>query len=257
MTVHRFAVNVPNPAAQRASVELRLEPVRRGELSWLRHEGVKTSLEVTSTGITRDPCAERGKPELKLSLDPFTSVDVHVVVTTAPSRKPGVAAYHLIDRRGGKDAGGVLLLCADPPFAEPRSQVVSSPKPCLIVLARDLYAIQPGDDPAKSAAKPILAGNSMELVAQITNPTAAALKQTRVYLEHLGGSNAEFAPGTWNVGTLARGAVFYATWSVRTFPWQFGTFNASVVVVSQGMDPVRLSGRIAITRARRKGIRNL
>ena len=248
MTVHRFAVNVPNPDAQSASVELRLEPVRRGELSWLHHEGVETPLKVTSTGITRDPCAERGQPKLTLSLDPFTSVDVHVVVITAPSGRPGVAAYHLIDRRGGKDAGGVLLVCADPLFTEPGGQVVSTPKPCPIVLARDLYAIQPGDDPAKSPAKPILAGNSMEFVAQITNPTAGALKETRVYLEHLGGSNAEFAPGTWNVGTLAPGAVFYTTWSIRTSPWQVGAFNASVVVVSEAMDPVRLTGRIAITR---------
>jgi hypothetical protein len=248
MTVHRFTVNLPNPDSQRASVELRLEPVRPKELSWLRHEGLKTPLKVASIIMTTDPCAERGEPKLALDLDPFRSVDVHVVVTTAPTGQPGVTAFHLIDRRGGKDAGGVLLVCADPPFAEPKGQVVSTPNPCPIVLAKDLYAIQPGDDPARSVPQPIVAGRSIELVAHITNPTRGALKETRAYLEHLGGSGAEFAPGTWNAGTLLPGGAFFVTWLVRARPGVVGAFKASVVVESLKKDPVRLSGMIAITR---------
>jgi hypothetical protein len=204
-------------------------------------------LDVTNSGITLDPCAERGKRGLTLKLEPFTSIDVHVVVTTVRSRRPGIAAFHLVDRRGGQDAGGVLLVCAEPPLIEPAGQVVSTPKPCPALLATDLYAVQPGDDPSKSAAaKPIVAGASMELVAQITNPIAIPLTETQVYLEHLGVSNAEFTPGTWNVGTLVPGAVFYATWQMRTSSWQVGTFDASVMVMAQGTDPVRLNGRITV-----------
>jgi hypothetical protein len=247
MATHRFSVNVPNTGDRAASVQLRLEPTRQGQPAWLHHEGLKTPLEVKSTMITLDPCAGRGTPELTVDLEPFSSVDVHVVVTTAPSGRPAIAAFHLIDRRGGKDAGGVLLVCADPPFVESAGQTVSTQNPCPAVLAADLHSMRPGDDPSKSsAATPMLAGSSMEIVAPITNPTRTPLKQTQVYLEHLGGCNAEFTPGTWNLGTLAPKAIFYATWRVRTSAWQVGTFNASIVVISQGTDPVRLVGKISV-----------
>jgi hypothetical protein len=231
-----------------ASVQLRLEPTKQEHPSWWLHpDGQRTLLKVTNTRITLDPCAERGKRELTIKLEPFTSVDVHVLVTTAPSRRPGIAAFHLVDRRSGNDVGGVLLVCADPPFVEPASQVVSTASPCPAVLATDLYAMQSGEDPSKSSvAKPMVAGETMELVAPIVNPTGTPLREAQVYLEHLGGSNAEFTPGTWNLGTLAPNSVFYATWRVRMSPWQVGTFSASIVVMSQGTDPVRLNGRIAV-----------
>jgi hypothetical protein len=243
MATHRFEVNVPNPTPQNVSVQLRLDPARPSDLSWLPREWQRLDLQGVNTCITLDPCIEEGKTDLQLKLEPFASVDVHIVVNTVPSKKPSVAAFHLVDRRQGKDMGGVLLVCTDPPFAEPRSQVVSTAKPCPAVLAKDIYAIRPGDDPSKSSrAKTILAGDTVELVAQITNPTDKSIKDAKIYLEHLGVSNAAFMPGTWNMGTLAKGDVFYATWPIRTTAWQVGSFNACLVVVSQGMDPVRLNG---------------
>lgn len=247
MTTHRFTVNVPNPTAQSASVQLRLEPATRQDFDWLPREFPKADIEVIDTGLALDPCAEEGKPILKLKLEPFTSIDIHVVVNTAPPKKPGVAGFHLVDRRKGKDVGGVFLVCMDPPFVEPVSQTVSTPNPCPATLARDLYAILPGDDPSKpSNAKPIQPGENLELVAQITNPTGKSLKDTQVYLEHLGASNVEFMPRTWNIGTLGKGDVFYATWPIRTTAWQTGSFETSIVVVSQDLDPVRLNCKISL-----------
>ena len=247
MATHRFEVNVPNPSDQNVSAKLRLEPAKRADLSWLHHKGLKTDIKVISTYIALDPCAQEGQPDLKLELEPFASIDVYVIVNIAPSKTPSVAAFHLVDRREGKDVGGVLLVCTDPPFAEPASQLVTTRNPCPAVLATGLYAIQPGDDPSKSVpVEPILAGDTVEIVAQITNPTTNPVKNTQAYLEHLGVSNAEFTPGTWNMGTLAKGDIFYATWPIRTTAWQAGSFNACLVVTSQGMDPVRLNGTIKL-----------
>lgn len=247
MTIHRFTVNVPNPTAKSASVQLRLEPAKRQDFDWLPREFPKADLEVIDTHLVLDPCAKEGKPSLKFTLEPLTSLDIHVVVNTAPPRKSGVAGFHLVDRRNGKDVGGVFLVCMDPPFVEPVSQTISTPNPCPATLAKDLYAIQSGDDPSKpSSAKPIRPGDNLELVAQITNPTSKPLKETQVYLEHLGTSNVDFTPGTWNIGVLGKGVVFYATWPIRTTAWQTGSFETSIVVVSAGLDPVRLNGKIAL-----------
>lgn len=247
MTYHRFTVNVPNPIRQSASVQLRLEPAKQQDFYWLPRDCRKADLEVIDAGLALDPCAEEGKPGLKLKLEPFTSTDIHVVVKTAPSNKPGVAGFHLVDRRKGKDVGGVFLVCLDPPFVEPVGQTVSTPNPCPATLARDLYVIRSGDDPSKpSKAKPVRLGDSLELVAQITNLTGKSLKDTQVYLEHLGASDVEFTPGTWNIGTLGKGDVFYATWLIRTTAWQTGSYETSIVVVSQGQDPVRLNGKLLL-----------
>lgn len=247
MARHRFVVNVPNPTAQSASVSLRLEPARRKDFSWLPCEFPKAGLEVVHAGLSLDPCAEERKVSLNLRLKPFTSVDIHVVVNTTPSKKQGIAGFHVVDRRRGKDIGGVLLVCTDPPFVEPVSRTISPPHPCAAILARDLYLIQPGDDPSKlPTAKPVQPNDSFELVAQIANPTCRPLKNAQVYLEHLGISTVGFTPGTWNIGTLAKGNVFYATWPVRVTEWQFGTCEASIVVASQGTDPVRLRGKFSL-----------
>lgn len=247
MTNHRFTVNVPNPTAQSVSVQLRLEPADKDkDYFWLPREFPKADLEVIDIGLAFDPCAEEGKPSLKLKLEPFTSVDIHVVVNTAPSKKPGVAGFHLVDRRKGRDVGGVFLVCIDPQFVEPVSQTVSTPNPCPATLA-DLYLIQPGDDPSKpSKAKPMRPGDSLELVAQIMNLTDKSLKDTQVYLEHLGASNVEFTSGTWNIGMLGKGEVFYATWPIRITARQTGSYETSIVVVSQGLDPTRLNGKLSL-----------
>ena len=87
----------------------------------------------------------------------------------------------------------------------------------------------------------------LQLVAPITNPRSRRLEEVEVYLEHLGLSDAEFTPGTWSVGSLAAGDLFFATWPLRTSGQMTGTFDACVVVASKGKDPVRLHALIEIS----------
>jgi hypothetical protein len=246
MKTYRFKVNVPNPGKSAASVVLRLEPAKKNALSWLKHKEVDTPLKVDNYGISLEPCADKGKREVKIKLKPFTSVDVHVVVN-APA-KPGVAAFHLIDTRKGKEAGGVLIVCTNPPYVEPAGKIVPSPNACPAVLAKKLYTIRPGSNPAAASSQtPMKVGQNLTLVAEITNTTSkGGLKDTQVYLEHLGTSGAQFTPGTWNAGTLMIGDVFYATWDIRLGAAHEGTFDASIVVASQEKKATRLPSGFTI-----------
>jgi len=247
MTEHRFTVNIPNPTAERVSVQLRLKAAKHLDLYGFPGEIPKDELKVTGAGLTLDECAKKGEPQLKLRLEPFTSVDVQVIINTTQSNKPGVAGFNLIDRRNGMEAGGVLLVCMNPPFVEPIGQTISTPNPCPAAVVRDLYVILPGDDPSEpSTVRPIQLGDTLELVAQVTNPTGQPLEETQVYLEHIGTSNIEFTPGTWNIGTLQEGDVFYATWQIRMIDLGPAFYETSIVVVSQDHDPVRLNGKISL-----------
>jgi len=98
----------------------------------------------------------------------------------------------------------------------------------------------------------ITLGVEVELVVPITNPTNAKLEEVIVYLEHLGGSDADFTPLTWNVAALGPGEVFFALWPLRTIGYSTGEFNASVVVHSRRTDPVRLAARFRVTRLERE-----
>jgi hypothetical protein len=247
MTIHRFTVNIPNPTSHDASVQLRLERAHPADLKSLCLDVPENELKVEGAGIALDPCAVEGEPVLNLDLKPHCSIDVHAIINTFPASREGIAAFHLIDQRDGKLAGGVLLACIDPPPPQPPSQVVATPNPCPATLARNLHWIVPGDDPSKSPHEmPMPPGKNLEIIAQIINPSKKPLKNTRVYIEHLGGSDAELTPGTWNVGTMQPGQIFFATWKIRTNVWQSGTYMASIVVMSQETDPVRLNAKIAI-----------
>jgi hypothetical protein len=130
------------------------------------------------------------------------------------------------------------------------SQPSSQPSP--IVLATDIYAIRPDGAPNdKAAVQQFTAGTTIDLVASITNPTPMPIVDAQVYLEHLGVCNGAFAPGTWNAGTLAPGAVFFATWRVHLTAWTTGTFVASIVAGSKSTDPVRLTAKFAVVAAQR------
>jgi len=252
MPTHRFTVNVPNPTAKRTSVELRLEPANFDELIGLTPELPKEELKVLNVGIVLDPCKVRTKPNLKISLKPYTSTDVYVVVNTDRSIKRGVAAFNLIDRRDDKDVGGVLLMVVSPKYVEPPGQVINPKNPCPLGLADRMYVILPLADPSRAAKiKNILLEMTLELVVPITNPTEKPLKGAQAYLEHLGGSSVEYMPGTWNIGELAPGDVFYATWTIRTKAWHAPIFHPCVVVSSEKTDPIRLNGTAKIPRPKR------
>jgi hypothetical protein len=197
--------------------------------------------------MSLDSCAEEGSETLKLRLPPLTCRDVYVFIETVTTTQHGAVGFHLVDQRGGQDVGGVLLTCVSPAFVEPASQSVPAGRPCPAVLARAPYLIVAGDDPSQVPTKPIPPSASLELVAPITNPTAKPLKGTIAYLEHLGTSGVTFTPGTWNIGSLDAGAVFFASWPIQPGA-AVASFDATVVVVSQGKDAVRLQGVIRLPR---------
>lgn len=249
MTTHSFVVNVPNPTRSGASVELSLE---RGDLAALGQPGLdvpEAELEITEASISLEPCAE-GRGKLGVRLKPFTSIDVYVTVRTADPPDPntgGAAVLHLVDRRVGKIAGGVMLVCPDRPHAETPGQLVTTRGTCPAELA-DLYFSDHETDPTKRRSRTIPANNQRTLVAAITNPTSRSLTDVTVYLEHLGLSGAVFTPQAWNAGTLQPSDTFYATWTVSSHDALAGSFDASVVVNSKNRLPVRLHGQLKVGR---------
>lgn len=248
MAQHRFKVNVPNPTAHSVVAQLRLEPGKTADLPELPRDYRRGTLKVERAGLSVDPCAESGKRELKLRLEAHASIDVYLIVDTAAAKKPGAAGLHVIDSRGGKDVGGVFVVCVEPPLVEPVGAVVPTHRPCPASLA-DLFPVAPGSKPDKTRMIAVRPGDGIELVALIA--ADRALKGVQVYLEHLGTCNAAFLPATWSVGSVQKGDVFAATWALQTSAWQTGTFRASVVVVADGFDPTRLNGDFTIGQRKR------
>lgn len=244
MSTHKFVVTIPNSTTKAAGVQLKLVPAEPKEYAWLNHPGVKSKLEVVDKRIVLDPC-DKGKPELKLELEPLSTIQVHIVINTNTGKKAGVTGFHLVDIRQGKPVGGVLLLCAHPTYKPPKPKVVKVPNMCPAVLAKPLYTIWPGADPSKAASHADLeAGRSLELVAQITNSKERPLHNARVYLENMGHSKVTFVPGTYSMGTLQRGNVFYATWKINADIWQEGSFEPDLVVSADNFVPTRINGSL-------------
>jgi hypothetical protein len=246
MATHRFTISVPNPTARAEAVELKLEPVT----SALHGTGLalpEGKLHVEHAGISLDPCGADGRRTLQVKLDPFSSVAVTAVVTTTPNREGGAATFQLVDQRRERIVGGVTLVCVDPPPPDAPAQIISAPNPCPVTLAAGSYAVAPNADPSKpSRQTAVRLGIACDFVAPLTNKTKAALDGVQAYLEHLGGSDAEFTPTIWNIGTLTPGQVFYATWPLRPTGGKTGAFKASVVVSSDRTDPTRLQAPIRI-----------
>lgn len=253
MTVHRFAINIPNPTPGPVRPRLRLERVKRGELKGLGLELPRAELKVSRAIIARDPCQEEGKEALTLRLKPYESVDVYVVIDTGPPPpRGGVAAFNLIDQRARGWTGGVMVACVDPRLVEPPGQLITVKRPCPAVLA-DLYGVLPDQDPSSPPAPGRLpAAAEVDLVAAITNPQARALQEVQIYLEHLGSSGTHFVPATWSAGTLNSGDVFYASWRMRPPPAPAAVVPATIVVDSAGANPVRVTGTVAVAEERKR-----
>lgn len=243
MTMHRFKVNVPNPTDRDVVVQLRLEPGELSGLAELPRADKRGPLKVVAAGLARDPCADSGRPELKLKVGARDSVDVYAIVATAAAPRPGATGLHVVDRRGGKDVGGVFVVCAEPPLADVAGVVVPARRPCPASLV-DLFAVPAGDEPVPANGVAVRPGDGVDLVALVR--AAQALKGLQIYLEHLGVGNSEFNAATWNFGTVAKGQVVPARWGMQSSGWQTGVFRASVVVMADGFDPTRLDGEYLI-----------
>jgi hypothetical protein len=252
MAVHRFSVNVPNPGSARTIASLRLEPVRRTALRALGYAAPDAQLKVESAGLTLDPCGTEGTKTLRLTLRPYSSVDVQVVIVTpAAARASGMAAFHLVDERAGYPAGGVTVACISGSGPEPAGAVVAAADPCPVTLASAPYPVDRDADPTQPLpTMTVRMGAEVDLVVPVINPTRSPLAGVQVYLEHLGRCDAQFVPITWNVGAMAPKQVFYATWPVHAAGWMTGAFEASVVVVSQRKESVRLTAPFRIGKAR-------
>jgi hypothetical protein len=233
-------------------VELAIERASLRDLALPALDVPEEELELTHAGLALDPCAD-GKAKLRLTLDPHESVDVHATATTAVpgGRAGGAAAMHIIDRRRGKVAGGVMFVCVDRPGPEAPGQTVATAKPCPVALAEEPYAVDVDADPTATRRR-LTPGATFVFVVPVTNPTRSRLGAVTVYLEHLGISDAAFLPVTWNVGTLAPGDVFYAAWTIVDAGSATGTFEASAVVQSKGRDATRLAAPFTIGRARQR-----
>ena len=248
MKTHRFVVNVPNPTKQSASADLRLAQVTKPQLSAIVGKRAKGTLEIVKAGLNLNACSDEGEPRLSLKLAPFSSRYVHVVIAT---NHAGIAAFHVIDRRSNKDVGGVMLLCADPALSEPVGVAVPVARPCPAAIAAGARIIASGSDPSKPAPSiNVQPGAAVELAVPIMNPTRTALKNVQIYLEHLGKSTISYLPALWNAGDLNRNEVFYATWTLNVGWRESGVVSASVVVVSQRTNPVRLTAPFSINRRR-------
>jgi hypothetical protein len=248
MTTHRFAVNVPNPEPSSVTVELGFQQAGAADLQALLLQVPKAELEIERAGISLDPC-DAGERGLKRRLRAHSSIDVYAtVVTQSPANpaKGGTAALQLTDRRNGKVVGGVLLACIDPPMQDGPGQDVPTRTPCPVTLSRAPYAVEPDTDPSSSAPQTIPSGATVDLVARLTNTKRPRLTDVTAYLEHLGGSDAQFTPAVWNIGTLRQDDVFYATWRVTATGISSGSFEISIVVQSKGTDPTRLKAPIRI-----------
>jgi hypothetical protein len=243
MAMHRFKVNVPNPTDRAAVVQLRLEPGKLTGLAEFPRGDKRGPLKVVAAGLALDPCAESGRAELKLRIGARDSVDVYAIVTTAASSRPAATGFHVIDRRGGKDVGGVFVVCAEPTLADTVASVVPARRPCPAELV-DLFAVAPGAEPLPTNAVAVAPGDAVDLVALVR--AGQALKDMQIYLEHLGAGNAEFTAATWNLGHIPKGTVVPARWALQTSGWQTGVFRASLVAMAGGFDPTRLGGDYAI-----------
>lgn len=249
MGSHRFTVNIPNHTERTVVANLQLEPAKPSHLSQLP-QLPRARLKVLSVAIATDPC-EEGQSALRLPLRKFQSIDVYVTVVTADPADPtigGTAAFHLTDRRSDRLGGGVLLVCVDPPPATSRGQVVEVAKACKVVVSGNLYAVSVGGDPSKPRWRTLPTGRTVDLVAPLTNPGRRRLTGVTAYLEHLAGSDAQFVPRAWSIGSMRVDDIFYAVWTVTAGDYLLGSFDASIVVQSAGTNPTRLRAPVRVVR---------
>lgn len=246
MPRHVREVNVPNPTAKPVRCELWLRRAPRKDLAGLVPD-CQERLEIIAMGLTGDPCTREGKGWMTLPLGAHEGRDVQIILDTGVPGGPVLAGAHLLDRRDGRDVGGVTLVLTEPAAIAGSGTLVPARKPCPAVLARDVHSFPLGADPGDpSATVPIRVGQPLELVAAITNPTKTDLEEVTVHLEHLGASGVDFGPGPWNVGTLAAGATFPARWQIMAGPGPAMPHPASIVVASKGAEPTRLTGRVVV-----------
>jgi hypothetical protein len=250
MTIARFEVNIPNPTTSVVEVELVIEAGGSDELANLGFPKVDQRLEVAWSGISLDPCDDRGTERLSLKLEPRSSVTAFVVAETIGG--PGAAVLHMVDRRDGQVAGGVMLVCATGIDIDPAGALIEPETACPAVLGNKPYPLV-GDDPrTRPSSASLKVGVRTTIVVPILNPTSEPLPDAWAYLEHLGLGDGSFDAGTWQIGTLGPGETFYATWEVEAASAQPADLEPCVVVGAVEFDPVRLRGPIAVHHRREK-----
>ena len=240
MTLCRFEVVVPNPGPGAVDIELSLEKGSMDELGNLGFPRAEL-LEIVDAGITFDPCEDGGERRVDLKLGPLESTKVYVVVDVAGG--PGAALLHLVDRRGD-ETGGVMLACFEGIDADPAGTVVQPEQPCPIELAGPIYACLE-DAPGQEDPDGIIVGGWSWIAVPLVNVSSDVLPGAFGYVEHLGGADADFDPGTWQMGDLAPGEKFLAVWRVRVDSARV-PLGPCIVVGSDKTDPVRIGASVGL-----------
>lgn len=270
MAVHRFEVKIANPTAGDDVAELRIEAVPEADLLSLGYELPPERLELRSVRLssavpasTLGGCLEairsffldviswllrRPIPTKPLFVRLTARSETFVRVNIKAAGPRGSAAVRVIDRRNGQIVGGVTLLALSG-VEDQRIEAVRPANPCPIALVSAPYWVPPGTEAsAPPDGGPLPAGYEVDLIAWVTNPTESTIDWAVAYLEHLGGSLAEFTLTTWNLGSFEPKATFPLRWRVRTQPEAEGYWDASIVVTGSEMDPVRLLASYEIAR---------
>lgn len=270
MTVHQFAVSVPNPSDDSAVTTLTLEPMPVSALRSAGYSLPERELRIRAARLIQEQdraellgCAGSvwlavrwidgmlrrilglapSVPPVHLTLEPRASAEITIIIEIA--RGVGAAAMQVVDRRAGEVVGGVTLLAVNG-ISEHPPAVIEAAKPCPLVIDRESNWIPVGGEPDEEGFGPAApSGSDIQLVIWVVNPTEIVLEEATAYLEHLGGSGATFVPTTWNLGTFEPGARFPLTWTVRGSGAKGGRWQASVVVAAAGLDPTRLAAYIA------------
>jgi hypothetical protein len=116
--------------------------------------------------------------------------------TIANSIRPRI--FHLVDRREDH-RGGVMMACVDWLDTDPPGQVIAPEVPCPIVLAAHPYPCLEEDSTSEDPAG-VVPGQWATFAFPLLNKSSETLDGSSAYMEHLGGADAEFAPGSWQLG---------------------------------------------------------
>lgn len=257
MTPHRriVDVSVPNATDVPVAALVRIAPTTVGikGLGFDRHRTLKASAYGLSTDLCERAAAESLPRELKLEIGPYDTAVVRVIVETMDPEDgtPAYTAFAVTDTRGGTVVGGVTVVAATAPPLD-----VANPPPrdpCPLTIADGIYTVEMGASPAnRSTPGTVPTDRPRQLVAPVVNTTTEVLKDAVVYLEHLDASDVAFEPVTWTLGNMEPGAMFWATWTVDARNARPGEYEASVVVLDDGHEAIRLRPRFRVTPRGRK-----
>lgn len=249
---------VPNHTPNKVKAELAITRIDPGQVPGLHLDAGR--MDVGAFGLTPNLCGDvattRPRAKISVTLDSYQDTAVRVIVTVRepPKGKQVAAAFQVSDTRNGAVVGGVTVVCTTPPYPKDLPSAAGPKNPCPLVLARDIFCVDPGADPRSVSGPSGVISNThpQDLVALVANDGKTDLTSTTLCLEHTDSSGVTVAPQVWHLGTVEPGGQFWATWAVDARQAIPGQYSATFVAQSDGFDPVRLRGQFRIGRAEKR-----